>query len=52
VIVPKDFGKRELFWTLTSRGRTERAVGWLKPEWEIEPLPRYASKWKVVRHRH
>lgn len=44
VIVPKDFGKRELIWTLTSRGKTERAVGWLQPEWEIDPLPRNAVK--------
>ena len=36
VTVPADFGKRELIWTLTVRGRTERAVGWLKPEWEID----------------
>lgn len=44
VTVPKDFGKRELIWTLTSRGKTERAVGWLQPEWEIDPLPRGAVR--------
>ena len=36
VKVPADFGKRELVWTLTVRGRTERAIGWLKAEWEID----------------
>jgi hypothetical protein len=36
VRVPSDFGKRELVWTLTVRGRTERAVGWLQAEWEID----------------
>jgi hypothetical protein len=39
VSVPKDWGKKkELIWTLTSNGRTERAVAWLQPEWEINPL--------------
>ena len=36
VKVPADFGKRELIWTLAVHGRTERAVGWLKAEWEID----------------
>jgi hypothetical protein len=36
VKVPADFGKRELVWMLTVHGRTERAVGWLKAEWEID----------------
>ncbi len=35
VPVPKDFGKKELVWTITFRGRTLKAVGWLQPEWEI-----------------
>ncbi len=35
VIVPKDWGKKEVVWTLTHRGQTDRAVGWLQPEWEI-----------------
>jgi hypothetical protein len=34
--VPKDFGKRELVWTLTSHGRTERAYGSLKPDYFID----------------
>ena len=37
VTVPADFGDRELIWTITVRGRTEQAVGWLQPEWEIDP---------------
>ena len=37
VTVPADFGNQELIWTLTIRGKTEQAVGWLQPEWEIDP---------------
>ena len=36
VTVPADFGNTELVWTLTVRGKTERAVAWLQPEWEID----------------
>jgi hypothetical protein len=36
VTVPRDFGKGEVVWTLKTNGRTEKAVGWLQPEWEIE----------------
>ncbi len=36
VTVPRDFGKREVVWTLTVHGKTERAVGWRPTEWEIE----------------
>jgi hypothetical protein len=32
VVVPKDFGKKEVVWTLTSKGRTEKAYGALVPE--------------------
>ena len=32
IIVPKDFGKKEVVWTLTSRGKTEKAYGALVPE--------------------
>jgi hypothetical protein len=34
--VPKDFGNREVVWTLTSRGRTEKAYGTLKPEYTLD----------------
>lgn len=36
VIVPGDWDKqRRVVWTLTSRGRTNQARGWLQPEWEL-----------------
>lgn len=30
---PKD---RRLVWTLTSHGKTDKAAGWLQPEWEVD----------------
>lgn len=37
--VPRDWDrKRELVWSLTVNGKTERAVGWLQTEWEIDPV--------------
>jgi hypothetical protein len=42
VDVPENWGKKELVWTLTVHGQTQRAVGWLQPEWEIDPV--YAGK--------
>jgi len=39
VTVPRNWGpKAEVVWTLTHHGKTERAVGWLQPEWIIEPF--------------
>jgi len=38
VTVPKDWGKKELVWTITVRGVAEKAVAWLQPEWEIDPV--------------
>jgi hypothetical protein len=38
VMVPKDWGKKELVWSLTTKGKTETAVAWLQPEWEIDPI--------------
>ena len=35
-VVPKDFGKKELIWTLNFRGKSLRAVGWLQPDWEVD----------------
>jgi hypothetical protein len=32
IVVPKDFGKKEVVWTLTSRGKTEKAYGALVPQ--------------------
>jgi hypothetical protein len=38
VVVPRDWDKtRKVTWTLTSRGRTDVARGWLQPEWELNP---------------
>ena len=36
VRVPKDFGTKELVWTITSHGKTERAYGTLKPDYIID----------------
>ena len=36
VRVPKDFGKKELVWTLTVHGKTERAYASLRPEYLID----------------
>jgi hypothetical protein len=38
VDVPEDWGKKEVVWTVTIHGQTQRAVGWLQPEWEIDPI--------------
>jgi hypothetical protein len=36
VRVPKDFGSKELIWTLTSHGKTERAFASLKSDYQID----------------
>ena len=36
VRVPADWGQKDLVWTLTHRGHTEKAYGTLKPFWEID----------------
>jgi len=36
VKVPKDWGNKDFVWTLTSRGKTEKAYGSLWPVWEID----------------
>jgi hypothetical protein len=36
VRVPKDWGSKDLVWTLTSHGKTEKAYGTLTPVWEID----------------
>ena len=38
VTVPADWGDKRLVWTLTVHGKTEQAVAWLQPEWEIDPV--------------
>jgi hypothetical protein len=35
VTVPKDWGKKDLVWTITSRGHTEKAIGTLLPFWQL-----------------
>jgi len=36
VVVPKDWGvDRKVVWTLSIRGKTNTAKGWLQPDWEI-----------------
>jgi hypothetical protein len=38
VNVPKGWPlNREVIWTLTVNGKTEKAFGWLRVEWEIDP---------------
>ena len=36
VQVPADWGEKDLVWTVTSNGRTDRAVASLWPAWEID----------------
>ena len=36
VRVPGDWGKKDLVWTLTSHGKTEKAFATLLPTWEID----------------
>lgn len=39
VAVPKEWGRKdELIWSVTVRGETYKAVAWLQPEWEIDPI--------------
>jgi hypothetical protein len=36
--VPKEFGRNELVWTVTSHGKTESAYGSLKPEYVLDDV--------------
>lgn len=36
VRVPRDFGDKEVVWTLTSNGKTEKAYGTLKPDYIVD----------------
>ena len=38
VHVPKDFGNKEVVWTLTTRGKTTRAYATLKPDYFIDDI--------------
>ena len=37
VHIPKDFGQKELIWTLTSNGRTKKTYASLKEDYQIDP---------------
>ena len=41
--VPADFGKKELVWTLTVNGKTERAFGSLKPDYAHDKAVQYLN---------
>ena len=43
VIVPADFGKKKLVWTLKVRGQTFAIAGSLNPDWQIDALEGEAS---------
>jgi hypothetical protein len=41
--VPKDFGEKELVWTVTAHGKTERAFATLKPDYVLDPRVIYRN---------
>lgn len=41
--VPADFGNKELVWTLTVNGKTEKAFGTLKPDYAHDPRVQYLN---------
>ena len=43
VRVPKDFGTKEIVWTLTSNGKTERVYGTLKPDYVVDETVHLAN---------
>jgi len=39
VVVPADWPKdKRVTWTLTTKGKTNQAKGWLQPEWEVDQM--------------
>src|SRR3989442_13313012 len=42
VAVPQDWGKKELVWRLTVRGKSQKALARPEPQWQIAPI--YAGK--------
>ncbi len=44
VVVPADFGKQELVWSVTHNGRTDKAVAWLAPFYELDNTVRRAQR--------
>ena len=51
VTVPADWGSKELVWTVTVRGRPQRAIAWLQPEWEIDPAGGASSGGRTAEDR-
>lgn len=43
VVVPPDFGTKQVVWTVTDRGQTFAIAGSLKPDWEIDAIEGEAS---------
>ena len=43
ILVPADFGDKELVWTLTSHGETKYAYGTLKPDYYMNDVVRMAN---------
>jgi hypothetical protein len=43
VRVPKDFGDKELVWTLTTHGKTVKAYGTLKPDYFVDDMVRMSE---------
>lgn len=43
LVVPKDFGKKTVTWTLASRSETFSIPGYLRPEWRLEALKQPTS---------
>jgi len=41
--VPADFGKKDLVWTVTANGKTERAYGTLKPDYAHDKRVQYLN---------
>lgn len=41
--VPADFGNKEIVWTLTANGKTERAYGTLKPDYAHDKAVQYLN---------
>ena len=43
VRVPKDFGNKEVVWSITTNGKTEKAYGTLKPDYVLDEIVRMGN---------
>jgi len=43
VRVPKDFGTKEVVWSITTNGKTEKAYGTLKPDYVLDDIVRMGN---------